>query len=65
MLVKEFYDFMKSDDCSEKHLNNNLKAIMNFDGTLDAKTCFLEIQRLEAAVKQIGENNVYMYYLFL
>ena len=45
LLVKEFYDFMKSNACSEKHINNNLKAIMNFDGTLDAKTCFLEIQR--------------------
>jgi integrase/recombinase XerD len=44
LLVREFYDFMKSNGCSEKHINNNLKAVMNFDGTLDSKTCFLEIQ---------------------
>ena len=43
-LVREFYEFMKSNGCSEKHINNNLKAIMNFDSTLDAKTSFLEIQ---------------------
>ena len=45
MLVREFYDFMKRNGCSEKHINNNLKAIMNFDGSLDSKTSFLEIQR--------------------
>jgi integrase/recombinase XerD len=44
LLVREFYDFMKTNGCSEKHINNNLKAVMNFDGTLDSKTCFLEIQ---------------------
>jgi hypothetical protein len=31
VLVREFYDFMKSNDCSEKNINNSLKAIMNFD----------------------------------
>ena len=40
MLIKEFYNFMKSNDCSEKHINNNLKAIMNFDGSLDSKIAF-------------------------
>jgi integrase/recombinase XerD len=45
VLVREFYDFMKSNGCSEKHINNNLKAIMNFAGSLDSKTCLLEIQR--------------------
>jgi integrase/recombinase XerD len=44
LLVREFYDFMKTNGCSEKHINNNLKAVMNFDGTLDSKPCFLEIQ---------------------
>jgi site-specific recombinase XerD len=43
-LVREFYDFMKSNGCSEKHINNNLKAIMNFDSSLDAKNSFLEIR---------------------
>ena len=45
VLVREFYDFMKSNGCSEKHINNSLKAIMNFDNSLDSKTSFLEIQR--------------------
>ena len=45
VLVREFYDFMKSNSCSEKHINNSLKAIMNFDNSLDSKTSFLEIQR--------------------
>ena len=34
VLVREFYDFMKSNVCSDKHINNNLKAIMNFDISL-------------------------------
>jgi hypothetical protein len=45
MLVRDFYNFIKTNGCSEKHINNNLKAIMNFDDCLDSKTCFLEIQR--------------------
>jgi site-specific recombinase XerD len=44
MLIREFYDFMKGNGCSEKHIDNNLKVIMNFDSSLDAKTSFLEIQ---------------------
>jgi hypothetical protein len=35
---------MRSNGCSEKHINNNLKAIMNFDGSLEAETSFLEIR---------------------
>ena len=30
--------------CFQKHINNNLEAIMNFDSSLDAKTSFLEIR---------------------
>jgi len=33
------------DGCSEKHINNNLKAIMNFDSGLDPKISFLDIKR--------------------
>ena len=39
MMIRE-HDFMKSNGCSEKHINNNLKAIMNFDASLDPKTSF-------------------------
>ena len=40
MMTRE-HDFMKSNGCSEKHINNNLKAIMNFDASLDPKTSFV------------------------
>jgi integrase/recombinase XerD len=43
--IKQFYDFMKSSDCSEKHINNNLKAIMNFNSSLDPTLSLLEINR--------------------
>lgn len=42
-MIRE-HDFMKSNGCSEKHINNNLKAIMNFDASLDPKTS-LQIKR--------------------
>lgn len=42
--VREFYDFMKTNGCSEMHINNNLKAIMNFDSMVDPKKKFLEVQ---------------------
>jgi hypothetical protein len=29
-LIKEFYEYLKNTGASEKHINNNLKAIMNF-----------------------------------
>ena len=45
MLIREFFDFMKGNGCSEKHINNNLKAIMNFDSGLDPKISFLDIKR--------------------
>lgn len=61
LLVREFYDFMKTNGCSEKHINNNLKAVMNFDGTLDSKTCFLEIQTilsfLDCKIKSAEEDS--------
>jgi hypothetical protein len=44
MLIREFYDFMRDNGCSEKHINNN-QAIMNFDSGLDPKTSFLDIKR--------------------
>jgi hypothetical protein len=28
--IKEFYEFMKSNGVSERHQNNNLKAVINF-----------------------------------
>ena len=45
MLVTEFYEYMKNNDCSEKHINNNLKAIMNFADNLEPTTTFFDIRR--------------------
>jgi hypothetical protein len=37
---------MKSNGCSEKHINNSLKTIMNFDSALvDSKISLLEVQK--------------------
>lgn len=44
MMIRE-HDFMKSNGCSEKHINNNLKTIMNFDASLDPKISLLQIKR--------------------
>jgi hypothetical protein len=45
MLVTEFYEYMKNNGCSEKHINNNLKAIMNFaDNLKPATTSFLTFE---------------------
>ena len=30
VLIREFYEFMKNNGTSEKHMNNNRKVIMNF-----------------------------------
>jgi hypothetical protein len=51
MLVTEFYEYMKDNGCSEKHINNNLKAIMNFADNLEpTTTSFFDIRRKD----QIG-----------
>jgi hypothetical protein len=36
--ITEFYEYMKNNACSEKHINNNLKAIMNFADNLEPTT---------------------------
>ena len=45
MLVTEFHKYMKNNGCSEKHINNNLKAIMNFADNLEPRTTFFDIRR--------------------
>ena len=45
MLVTEFYEYMKNNDCSEKHINNNLKAIMNFADNLEPRTTFWDSKK--------------------
>jgi hypothetical protein len=45
--IKEFYEFMKSNGVSERHQNNNLKALINFANFLGDKFCFTEINKPE------------------
>ena len=64
MLVTEFYEYMKNNGCSEKHINNNLKAIMNFADNLEpTTTSFFDIRRkdqilifLDIKIKTIEED---------
>jgi hypothetical protein len=63
LLLKQFYEYMKNNGSSEKHINNNLKAIMNFANIVDQKTSFLEIQRkdqilifLDSKIKKAEED---------
>jgi len=42
---------MKNNGASEKHINNNLKAIMNFANHIDTNATFLDIQRKEQVIK--------------
>ena len=64
MLVTEFYEYMKNNGCSEKHINNNLKAIMNFaDNLKPTTTSFFDIRRkdqilifLDIKIKTIEED---------
>lgn len=63
MLVTEFYEYMKNNGCSEKHINNNLKAIMNFADNLEPTTTFFDIRRkdqilifLDIKIKTIEED---------
>ena len=64
MLVTEFHKYTKNNDCSEKHINNNLKAIMNFADNLEpTTTSFFDIPRkdqilifLDIKIKTIEED---------
>jgi phosphoglycerate-specific signal transduction histidine kinase len=46
-LVKKFYDFMRSNDASERHQNNNLKSVISFANFLGEKNSFTDINKSE------------------
>ena len=46
-LIKKFYEFMRSNGVSERHQNNNLKAIINFANFLGNKISFTDINKPE------------------
>ena len=45
--ITEFYQYMKSNGASERHQNNNLKAIIAFANFLGTDRTFLDIQLKE------------------
>ncbi|MGN6622928.1 MAG: hypothetical protein ACTHKK_02155, partial [Candidatus Nitrosocosmicus sp.] len=51
VLVKEFYEFMKSSGTSEKYQNNNLKTITAFGKFLDPSTTFYSINKRDQIIK--------------
>jgi hypothetical protein len=50
-LIQDFYEYLKNTGASEKHINNNLKAIMNFANHIDPNATFFDINRTEQIVK--------------
>jgi hypothetical protein len=46
-LITKFYEFMKSNGVSERHQNNNLKAVINFANFLGEKVTFIDINKTE------------------
>jgi integrase/recombinase XerD len=44
-LIKEFYEFMKSNNSSERHIINNLKVIVNFDKFFKSEKLLKDIKR--------------------
>jgi hypothetical protein len=46
-LINKFYQFMRSNGASERHQNNNLKAVINFANFLGDKISFTDINKPE------------------
>ena len=46
-IIRKFYEFMKSNGVSERHQNNNLKAVLNFADFVGEKVSFPEINKSE------------------
>src|SRR4030095_9165284 len=46
-LINKFYEFMRSNGVSERHQNNNLKAVINFANFLGDKISFTDINTPE------------------
>lgn len=46
-LVKKFCSFMRSNGASERHQNNNLKAVIAFANFLGEKNSFTDINKTE------------------
>jgi ABC-type thiamine transport system substrate-binding protein len=49
-LIEKFYQFMKNNGASERHQNNNLKAILDYANFLGEKINFTEISKTEEVI---------------
>src|SRR5918912_1664469 len=49
-LINEFHQYMKSNGASERHQNNNLKAVIAFANFLVTDTSFFDIQLKEQII---------------
>jgi len=56
VLVREFYEFMRSSDTSDKYPNNNLKTIIAFGRFLDPSILFQNITKR-------GPNPHYLFFI--
>lgn len=45
--INQFYAFMKNNNSSERHIVNNLKVILNFDGYFRHSKAFADIGKEE------------------
>ena len=50
-LMEDFHSYMKDNTTSERHQNNNLKAIIAFAGFLGSETTFYQISSKEQITK--------------
>jgi integrase/recombinase XerD len=50
MLVSEFYQYMKYNGASERHMNNNLKAIMGFSNFIGRDVSLLNVRQKEQLI---------------
>lgn len=46
-LIYQFYEFMKSNAVSERHQNNNLKAVINYANFLGQEVKFTDVNRTD------------------
>lgn len=55
-LIDEFYQYMKSNGTSERHQNNNLKAVIAFANFLGTDTTFFDVQLKEQIMSFLNTN---------
>ncbi|MFL6383117.1 MAG: hypothetical protein ACJ72S_17775, partial [Nitrososphaeraceae archaeon] len=49
-LIEEFYNYMKDNDCSERHQNNALKVVIAYTKFLGSDTTLYDVKRKEQII---------------